>query len=241
MKNITMLIKLRDELQKVSSIEKVAVLQRFFKTGVGEYGYGDMFIGVTVPQSRNIAQQYKNLPFPDIQTLLESKIHEERLVALLLLVHNFQKGDKATRKEIFDFYLAHTRYINNWDFVDSSAHQIVGAYLFDKPKAVLIKLAKSKNIWERRIAIIATYCFIKQNQFDETLKIAKMLLHDKHDLIQKAVGWMLREVGKKDQRVEESFLKKHYRTMPRTTLRYAIERFPENLRRAYLATHVPRR
>ena len=244
-----MLDKLRKELRKVADPKKVEVYKRFFKTGKGEYGYGDVFLGITVPNTRKIAVQFRNLPFPDVKKLLQSKIHEERLLALLLLVHNFDKGDEETKEKIYNFYLANTNYINNWDLVDSSAHQIVGAYLFNRHSGlsridsgvahvpqndVLFKLAKSKTLWERRIAIIATQHFIRQGRFAETLQIAEMLLTDPHDLIHKAVGWMMREVGKKDQKVEEAFLKKHYRKMPRTMLRYAIERFPKPLMTAYL-------
>ena len=229
-----MLLKLRNDLRKQANSKRASTLKRFFKTGKGEYGEGDIFLGVTVPSSRKLAIKYKNLPFSDIKKLLQSKIHEERLIALLILVHNFQVGNGSTKKKIYNYYLKNTKIINNWDLVDLSAHQIMGAYIFDKPKNILLNLAKSQSIWERRISIISTYDFIRKNKFKETLKIAKVLLQDKHDLIHKAVGWMLREIGKRDQIVEEEFLKKNYKTMPRVMLRYAVERFPKNVIKEYL-------
>lgn len=232
-----MLDKLRSDLKSLKNPERAKSLQRFFKTGKGEYGEGDIFLGITVPDSRKIAIRYKNLPFDEIRELLKSKIHEERLIALLILVRNFSTGSEdPERKKIFDLYLASTKYINNWDLVDLSAGYIVGGYLIDKPRNVLIKLAKSKNIWERRIAIISTFAFIYKGMAEPTLKIAEILISDKHDLIQKATGWMLREVGKRcGQEIEEQFLIRHYKKMGRTALRYAIEHFPENKRRKYLA------
>lgn len=224
------LTQLRNDLHTLKNPEKALILQRFFKTGKGQYGEGDVFLGITVPQSRKIAVTYKTLPLNDIKQLLISKIHEERLIGLLILVHNFE----TSPKKIYQFYLSLTKYINNWDLVDLSADKIVGAYLIDKKKDILYTCARSKNIWERRIAIVATYYFIKNNQFDDTLKIAEILLNDTHDLIQKAVGWMLREVGKRSVKTEEDFLQKHYENMPRTMLRYAIEKFPETKRKAYL-------
>jgi 3-methyladenine DNA glycosylase AlkD len=230
---MTLLLALREELQKLKSPTKAKVFQGFFKTGEGQYGYGDIFLGITVPQSRKLAIQFKELPFDQIKKLLISKIHEERLIALLILVHNFEKGSEEKRKEIFDFYLSHTQYINNWDLVDVSADKIVGGF---GGSSVLSLLAHSASIWERRIAIIATFQLIKEKkEYEETFKVAEILLQDKHDLIHKAVGWMLREVGKRcSQEAEEMFLKKHYQTMPRTMLRYAIERFPIELREKYL-------
>ena len=239
-----MLNELRADLEKLKNPKKAKVLKRFFKTGPGEYGEGDIFLGISVPQLRKIAIQYENLPFSDITKLLKSKIHEERLIALLMLVHNFHEGDEKKKKEIFEFYLKSTKYVNNWDLVDLSAPKIVGEYLMDPPmaddKKILYKLAKSNNLWERRIAIIATYQFIwKAKKYKDTFKIEEILLEDKHDLIQKAVGWMLREVGKRiSQDIEEQFLKKHYHKMSRTTLRYAIERFPENLKYKYLKGRI---
>ncbi|MFH1575578.1 MAG: DNA alkylation repair protein [Candidatus Nealsonbacteria bacterium] len=220
------------ELRFKASPEKAKVLQGFFKTGKGEYGEGDVFLGVVVPELRKIAQKYAGLSLKDAIKLLHSEIHEERLTALLVLVSRFQAEEE--QEKVYNLYLKNTKYINNWDLVDLSADKIVGVYLLNKPKSILCKLAKSKNIWERRVAIIATFNFIKNNEFSETLKIAKILLNDKHDLIQKAVGWMLREVGKRDFETEERFLKEHCREMPRTMLRYAIERFPKSQRKRYL-------
>lgn len=231
-----MLDQLKRELRSHALPEKAEFLPRFFKTGKGEYGEGDVFIGVTVPNSRKVAAKFKDLPLNDVKTLLLSKIHEERLVALFILVHQFKKGDGTKKKEIYEFYLAHTKLVNNWDLVDSSASHIVGHYLSDKPKDVLYALATSDNLWEKRISMISTlYFIVKQKQHKDTFKIAALLLNDKHDLIHKAVGWMLREVGKNiSHEVEEEFLKEHYKTMPRTMLRYAIEHFPETKRKRYL-------
>jgi len=225
---------LKRKVKKISNPAQAKNLQRFFKTGKGLYGEGDIFAGIMVPQSRKLAQEFSNLPFSDLDQLIKSKIHEERLIALLILVHNFEKTEYKGRKKIFDFYLKNTKYINNWDLVDLSAPRVVGNYLLNKPRAVLYKLVKSKNLWERRIAVLATFMFIKNNQFKDSLEISKILLSDSHDLIHKAVGWMLREVGKKSLNVELKFLNKYSKKMPRTTLRYAIERFPENLRKKYL-------
>ena len=228
---ITGLNAIRRDLREAGNSEKARILQRFFKTGEGEYGQGDVFLGVTVPESRKIAQKYGDLSFPDVKALLDSKIHEEPFVAILLLVHAFQRGDE---KRVVDFYLSHTKKINNWDLVDLSADKILGAYLLSKKKDVLYKLAKSDNIWERRISIVSTYSFIKNGKFDDVLKISELLLDDMHDLIHKAGGWMLREVGKRNQAVEEGFLKRNYLRMPRTMLRYAIERLPESKKRVYM-------
>ena len=208
--------------------------QRFFKTDTGEYGEGDQFLGVRVPLLRRHAKEYKNIPLKDVIHLLKSAYHEERLLALLLLVQKFVKGDVKEKKAIYDVYLKHTVYINNWDLVDSSAYHIVGAYLEDKDRRPLYRLATSKSLWERRIAIMSTYHFIKRNDFKDTLKLSSELISDEEDLIHKAVGWMLREIGKRDRSVEELFLNKHYRAMPRTMLRYAIEKFPERERQKYL-------
>lgn len=234
----TSLANLKGDLKKISQPEKREDYQRFFKTGKGEYGEGDVFIGVTVPNSRKVAKKYKDLPLSKVQKLLQSKIHEERLVALLILVEqfeiSFESQDYNKQKEIYKFYLKNTARINNWDLVDLSASKIVGVYLLDKDRKILHKLAKSRSLWERRIAIIASFYFIRNDDFKDSLKISTTLLSDKHDLIHKAVGWMLREIGKRDQKVLEKFLKKYYIKMPRTMLRYAIERFPEPLRLKYL-------
>ncbi len=225
---------LRAELRAQADPERAKNLQWFFKTAPGEYGAGDRFLGLRVPQVRALLRRHRELGTPAALQLLPSPWHEERLLALLLLVHRMQRGEERERQAIYRAYLKNTAHINNWDLVDSSAASIVGAWLADKERAPLYKLARSKSLWERRIAIVATGQFIKQGQFDETLAIAALLLGDEHDLIHKAVGWMLREVGKRDRAVEEAFLRQHYRTMPRTMLRYAIEKFSEPLRHRYL-------
>ncbi len=213
---------------------KNKVMQKFFKTSKGSYGEGDVFLGLTVPQTRTIAKKYWDMSFTDIKKLLHSKYHDERLCALLMLIERFEKGSKGVRKTVYDFYITQAQYVNNWDLVDLSADKIVGVYLLDRKKAILSTFAKSDNLWERRISIVATHAFIRENQFQDTLRIAKILLHDEHDLIHKAVGWMLREVGKRDVKVMEKFLVQSYATMPRTMLRYAIEKLPEKRRKAYL-------
>lgn len=228
------LTSLKKELKQKASLEKAKILQRFFKTGPGEYGEGDIFLGIKVPEQRKIAKKYRELLTKEVKKLLQSRIHEERLIALFILIHKFQLGDNEQKEKIFKLYLKNIKHINNWDLIDLSANKIIGEYLVQKPKKILYKLAKSKSLWERRIAIMSTFQFIKNNQFKETLKISNLLLKDEHDLIHKAVGWMLREVGKRSLATEESFLRKHYKRMPRTMLRYAIERFPEKKRQAYL-------
>ena len=213
------------------------ILQRFFKTGKGEYGEGDIFLGIKVPIQRKLAKKYLGLKLNDIQKLLNSKIHEERLVGLLILVSQYNKTrDSKKKREIFYFYLNNTAKINNWDLVDLSAPNIAGDYLLNNysKKNILYKLARSKNLWEKRISIVSTFAFIRQKKFEDTLAISEILLGDTHDLIHKAVGWMLREVGKKDQNVLEEFLKKNYNNLARTTLRYAIERFEEKKRKSFL-------
>ena len=236
----TMVDQLRKDLRSYARREKALFLQTYFKTGPGEYGEGDLFLGVTMGDSRKIARQYEALPLAELKQLLSSKVHEERVVALLIMTRQFEKGDGAVKKRLFDFYLKHTKWVNNWDLVDQSAPTIVGEYLFlDPHKALLTRLAASISLWERRIAIIATLAFIKQGKPEETLRLAELLLHDPHDLIHKAVGWMLREVGARCSREAlEDFLKKHYRTMPRTMLRYAIEHFPKERQQAYLRGEV---
>ena len=225
---------IQKRLKKLGDKKHAAVSQRFFKTGPGEYGEGDIFIGIRVPVLRKLAKEYSDLPVEETTTLLRSRIHEERLLALLLLVGSFSKGADAEKTSIYEIYLKHTGFINNWDLVDSSAEHIVGAYLMDKSKALLYRLAESDDLWERRISIMSTFHFIKRHEFAETLKISEMLLFDRHDLIHKATGWMLREVGKRHLPAEEKFLKKYYKKMPRTMLRYAIEKFPETKRQRYL-------
>lgn len=228
------LTEIRKAISKQKNPAQALILQRFFKTGKGEYGEGDIFYGIKVPEQRTIAKQFKDLAFEDLKELIKSKVHEERLIAAFILVDQFKIGDEKKKKIVFDFYLKHKEGINNWDLVDLSAPKIVGAYLIDKEKDLLYKLAHSKDLWEKRISIISTQTFIREHFFEDTLNISKILLQDKHDLIQKAVGWMLREIGNRDLETEEEFLKKHYKTMPRTMLRYAIEKFPEQKRIAYL-------
>jgi 3-methyladenine DNA glycosylase AlkD len=225
---------LRSELQKKADPKQAALLQRYFKTGPGQYGEGDVFLGLKVGDVRKVAKEYKKMPFKEVQESLHSKFHEERLAALLILVQKFEKGSEEERQKVFDFYLKNAKWVNNWDLVDLSAPNIVGAYLLERDRAVLYKLARSQILWEKRISILATLAFIKEGQFEDTLAIAEVLLNDEHDLIHKAVGWMLRETGKRDLAAEERFLKKHCREMPRTMLRYAIEKFPEGKRQAYL-------
>ncbi|MFZ5832754.1 MAG: DNA alkylation repair protein [Planctomycetota bacterium] len=211
-----------------------AVLARFFKTGPGEYGEGDRFIGVKVPGIRTVGKEFKHLPLEEVERLLHSGIHEERLLALVILVMQFEKGDATTRRQIYDLYLGSTARINNWDLVDLSAPQVVGGYLEQRSRRPLYRLAKSSSLWERRISIVATHWFIRRGELDDTLKIAAMLIQDKHDLIHKATGWMLRESGKRDEAALVAFLETHCQAMPRTMLRYAIERFPERTRRRFL-------
>ncbi len=229
---------LRTAINKMSNPEQAKILSLFFKTGNGEYGEGDEFLGIKVPVSRRLAKQFKDLTLEEIQDLLNSSIHEERLIALFILTEQFRKGDEKKKDNIYKFYLNNTKHVNNWDLVDLSAEKIVGAYLLDKNKSILFKLARSKNLWERRIAVMSTFHFIKNGVYDSTLEISNILLKDKHDLIHKAVGWMLREIGKRNLKAEEEYLKKHYKTMPRTMLRYAIEKFPEKKRQAYLKGEV---
>src|SRR5688572_774494 len=226
----------RKELQNLADPDKAAILQRFFKTGLGQYCEGDIFIGVMVPQSRQIAKNFSQLPLGEVRTLLYSRIHEERLVALLILARRYGSASSCMEKEeIVKFYLNHIKQVNNWDLVDLSAPNILGAHLVDSRdrRRLLYRLARSENLWERRIAIVATHHFIRNGDFSDTLKIAEMLLQDRHDLMHKAAGWMLREVGKRDAAAEEAFLEKHFSVIPRTMLRYAIERLPENKRRRY--------
>ena len=230
-------ITIKKELNKLANPKQARVLQRFFKTKPGEYGEGDIFFGIKVPIQRQVVKKYyKDLPISEIPKLLRTKVHEYRLTALLIMVAKFNAKNitKSDRKKIYNLYLKNTKYINNWDLVDLSAPNIVGVYLSDKPRTILYKLAKSRSLWERRIAILATFTFIRDNDFKDTLKIARILLRDKHDLIHKAVGWMLREIGKRDLSQEENFLQAHYQVMPRVTLRYAIERFKETKRRHYM-------
>ena len=225
---------LRAKLNLLSDKKVAESLQRFFKTGKGEYGEGDNFIGLKVPLQRKLAREFKDLKLDEIKILLGAPVHEERLISLFILIDRYQKAESKTKENIFNFYLRNRKGINNWDLVDISAPKIIGKHLFEKDKSILYKFALSKNVWERRIAILSTHEFIKNNYFTPTLKIAEILISDEHDLIQKAVGWMLREIGKKDLAVEEKFLKNYYKKMSRTMLRYAIEKFPEIKRKKYL-------
>jgi len=225
-------------LRKMGNKKDAKFLQGFFKTGPGQYGEGDIFLGIRVPVIRKLTKENKSLPVKEILPLLHSPYHEVRLFALIFLVNDFAKADELKRKKIYDLYLANTKFINNWDLVDVSAPNIVGAYLFTQSRKLLYQLAKSTSLWERRIAVLATFYFIKNNQFDDSIRIAEILLHDKEDLIHKAVGWMLREIGKRDIGYLESFLKNHCRTMPRTMLRYAIERFTPERRKIFLEKTV---
>ena len=222
------------ELIKLGNPQIAKHTQRFFKTAKGEYGYGDIFLGIRVPIIRKHVQKYRDISIEICIKLLKSKYHEIRLFALLAMVSKYSKGSYIQKQNIFNLYLENTKHINNWDLIDTSAHHIVGNYLTNKDKSILIKLARSKSLWERRIAIIATFEFIKNYNFNPTLEIAEMLICDQEDLIHKAVGWMLREIGKKDLSTEIEFLNKHYQKMPRTMLRYAIEKFPEIERQKYL-------
>jgi len=221
-------------IRELADKDRARELRRFFKTGPGEYGEGDLFLGIRVPVLRKLTRDFQDLGLRETEKLLHSKYHEERLMALLILKDKFSGAEESRRKTIYELYLGNTLYVNNWDLVDVSAEHIVGAYLVDKNRQPLSRLALSAELWERRIAIIATFHYIKNDDFSSTLEIAELLLNDNEDLIHKAVGWMLREVGKRDLPAEESFLKKHYRAMPRTMLRYAIEKLPESRRQAYL-------
>ena len=229
---------LQRELRRFADPRDAEVLQRFFKTGPGEYGEGDRFLGVRVPRLRALAREFRSMPREQVLALLRSAWHEERLLALLLLVEQYRRGSDDDREAIHEAYLAHTAHIDSWDLVDGSAEHIVGAHLDPAKPALLERLARSESVWERRIAILATFHWIKRGDPGLALRLARLLLQDRHDLIHKAVGWMLREVGKRDLAAEEAFLREHYRTMPRTMLRYAIERFPEELRRQYLRGEV---
>ncbi len=218
----------------LGSPEVSKTMKWFFKTGKGEYGEGDVFAGLKVPTQRKLAREFRDLTFADLKLLLASPVHEERLISLFILIDKFAKSTEKEQQVIFKFYIKNRKGVNNWDLVDLSAPKIMGKHLLEKDKSILFKFALSKNLWERRIAILSTYEFIRNENFDTTLKMAEILLEDDHDLIHKAVGWMLREIGKRNLMVEENFLKIHYKKMPRTMLRYAIEKFPETKRKKYL-------
>jgi 3-methyladenine DNA glycosylase AlkD len=231
-------LNLQNELRQLSNKEIAEHSQRFFKTGKGQYGQGDRFLGIRVPVLRKIAKKYRGISIDESSGLLKSQFHEERLLSLLILIDIFNKADSEDRKAVYTLYLDNTRFINNWDLVDCSAEHIVGAYLRGMDKQPIYNLANSNILWERRISIMSTFHFIKYNEFIDSLRISEILLHDKEDLIHKAVGWMLREIGKRDLEVEEEFLAKYYNQMPRTMLRYSIEKFPKAKRQRYLKGNV---
>jgi len=223
------------KLRDLSDSDIAAHSQRFFKTGKGEYGEGDRFLGIRVPTIRKCLREYRAISLEDAIELLKSPFHEARLLALLILAAKYSATKESAEKDaIYRSYLSHTKFINNWDLVDSSAPQIVGDHLFSRDREPIYRLARSKSLWERRISILSTFYFIRREEFQDTLAIAELLLQDREDLIHKAVGWMLREVGKRNRNAEEGFLDKHYKEMPRTMLRYAIEKFDEKKRQAYL-------
>ncbi len=225
---------IQKQIKRLGNKEYAARLRKYFKTGKGEYGEGDRFLGIQVPVLRKIARKYRKISIGEVSELVKSQFHEERLFSLLVLVESFKRANDKDKKIIYTLYLSNTKFINNWDLVDASAGHIIGAYLLTRDKKPIYVLARSKNIWERRISIMSTSYFMKYNRFVDTLNIAEMLLGDEEDLIHKAVGWMLREIGKRDFELEERFLGKYYKSMPRTMLRYAIEKFPEERRKIYL-------
>jgi len=228
---------IREDLQKLANPEMAKTLQRFFKTGPGQYGESDNFLGIIVPESRKVAKKYNDISLEEVKIILSSGIHEERLVALLILIEKFKHaGNDDEKQKIVEFYLGNLKQINNWDLVDLSAPSILGMFLMinSDDRSILYRLAKSESVWERRVAIVATLQFIRNNEFTDTLKIAEILLYDEHDLIHKAAGWMLREVGKRNTAAEEAFLKRYCQTMPRTMLRYAVERLSERKRKSYM-------
>jgi len=229
---------IKDHLRSLANPEIAEHSQRFFKTTEGEYGFGDKFLGIRVPVIRQAVKKYRNTPLSVAERLLKSEYHEVRLFALLLLVFRFSRSSVDEQEEIYHLYLSNAQHVNNWDLVDSSAHHIIGTYLENRDKSMLYDLLKSDSLWERRIAIMSTFYFIKKNQFSDTLHISEQLLGDQEDLIHKAVGWMLREVGKRDLAKEVAFLKAHYQKMPRTMLRYAIEKFSKEERQKYLSGKV---
>jgi len=232
--------KLKNELLQAAKPEKALLLAKYFQAFPGGYGENDVFIGISVPEQRSFARKYARvLTLKETSLLLNEQFHEYRLTAIFMLVLKFQQSkQEEERKNILDVYIENIQKINNWDLVDSSAHHIIGAFLWDKPKDLLYEFAVSEHLWTKRIAIIATYFFIKKNEFTPTIDIAKILLNDSHDLIHKAVGWMLREIGNRDFQTAFDFLKIHYKNMPRTMLRYAIEKFEENLRQDFLKGNI---
>lgn len=224
------------ELKKFQNTEKQAFFPRFFKTGKGEYGEGDVFLGISVPDVRKVSKKFQNISLNELKTYIHHEIHEVRLCALLILVEKYVK-EKENKEDIYKFYLENLKGVNNWDLVDLTSSKIIGEFLKDKnrkEREILYKFAKSDNLWQKRIAIVSTYAFIRNNDFEDTIIISEILLKDKHDLIHKAVGWMLREMGKKDVKILENFLEKNIKHMPRTALRYSIEKFDEKKRKYYL-------
>ena len=228
-------MKAREEIRALANKEIAQHSLRFFKTDKGEYGHGDIFLGIRAPKIRLIAKKHIDISITDMKTLIQSKYHEERFLGLIILVNKYAKTkDKKNRNQLYKIYVSSFKYINNWNLVDVTCPHVTGKHLIDKDRTILYKWAKSEDLWTKRIAMISTFSFIRKNDLEDTFKIAEILLHDEHDLIHKAVGWMLREAGKRDLKREETFLKKYYKTMPRTMLRYAIEKFPETKRQKYL-------
>ena len=228
-------MKASEEIRALANKERADHSKSFFKTGKGEYGYGDIFLGVRTPQIRLIAKKHIGISTTEMQTFIKSKYHEERLLGLIILVNKYSKAkDEKVRNQLYKIYVSSFKYVNNWDLVDVTCPHVIGKHLMNKERSILYSWAKSNDIWTKRIAIVSTHWFIRKNDLDDTFKIAEILLNDEHDLIHKAVGWMLREAGKRDLEKEEIFLKKHYKNMPRTMLRYSIEKFPEPKRQKYL-------
>ena len=227
---------IKQDMQKLANPEKAKIYLRFFKTGKGHYGEGDQFLGLSMPQQRILAKKYVNLSLGEIQVLISSPIHEHRMTALIILTYKYEKADEDTKKEIYELYIKNYNCINNWDLVDVTAPRIVGEYLLDRKskRRILYEFALSDHLWKKRIAIISTFTFIRNNEFQDTINISEILLEDKHDLIHKAVGWMLREMGKIDEKPLLNFLDKHYKIMPRTMLRYSLEKLSEEQRKHYM-------
>ena len=228
-------MKASEEIRALADKERAVNSKKFFKTGKGEYGYGDIFLGVRTPQIRSIAKKNISISTTEMKTLIKSKYHEERLLGLIILANKYSKDkDEKVRNQLYKIYVSSFKYVNNWDLVDVTCPHVIGKHLMDKERSILYSWARSEDLWTKRIAIVSTHWFIRKNDLDDTFKIAEILLNDEHDLIHKAVGWMLREAGKRDLEKEEIFLKKHYKNMPRTMLRYSIEKFPEPKRQKYL-------
>jgi len=226
---------IKQELQALADPQTAQHSQRFFKTGKGEYGEGDIFLGIRVPVIRQLAKKHQQLPLDKIESLLHSNFHEQRLLALIMMVNLYKKSDTSTQQQIFNSYINNVQYINNWDLIDTTTPHIIGAYLFDKNRQILFDYAKSDNLWQRRIAVLACFYFIQLEDFSDFIKIAEMLVDDQQDLIHKAVGWMLREAAKRQLSITMNFLDQYAASMPRTMLRYALERFPADLKKEYMA------